>query len=96
MTVVVSETSTRSCNVLKHQPQSVLSSRQVCNCRSIRARAASSATHVQPLEDKREAKSISELQLHNTLGRRKQTFQPRASQGQDVSMYVCGVTVYDW
>ena len=32
------------------------------------------------------------MQLHNTLSRRKETFQPR---GTPASMYVCGVTPYD-
>ena len=71
--------------------------RQMCNNhRAVPARAASNATHVQQHEDTPKTRAGSELQLHNTMGRRKQTFQPRPNQGQDVSMYVCGVTVYDW
>ena len=70
------------------------SSRQVCNCRSVPARAVSSITHIQHHEDK--VKAASELQLYNTMGRHKQTFRPRQGQDEHVSMYVCGVTVYDW
>jgi len=33
------------------------------------------------------------MQIHNTLSRRRETFQPR-DPGQ-VSLYVCGITVYD-
>lgn len=36
-----------------------------------------------------------ELFLYNTLSRQKEAFRPRAGQGNAVSMYVCGVTVYD-
>ena len=36
------------------------------------------------------------LVLFNTLSRRKETFSPRVDQGNRVSMYVCGVTVYDY
>ena len=35
-----------------------------------------------------------EQQLYNTLTRRKEVFRPRPDQGNAVSMYVCGVTVY--
>lgn len=45
---------------------------------------------------KPESNSLLELQLYNTMGRRKQIFRPRQDQGQNISMYVCGVTVYDW
>jgi hypothetical protein len=38
----------------------------------------------------------SELQLYNTLTRQKETFQPRPGNGDNVQMYVCGVTVYDY
>lgn len=37
-----------------------------------------------------------ELLLHNTMTRSKELFFPRAGQGNSVSMYVCGVTVYDY
>ncbi len=33
------------------------------------------------------------MQLYNTLTRQKEEFQPT---GDEVSMYVCGVTVYDY
>lgn len=36
------------------------------------------------------------LQLYNTMSRQKQLFAPREDQGNRVSMYVCGVTVYDY
>ena len=34
------------------------------------------------------------LQLYNSMSRSKEAFTPRADQGDKVSMYVCGVTVY--
>eukprot|EP00887_Chlorella_sp_A99_P006630 scaffold3.g6630.t1 len=36
------------------------------------------------------------LHLFNTLTRQKEAFRPRPDQGNRVSMYVCGVTVYDY
>lgn len=36
------------------------------------------------------------LVLYNTMARRKQPFAPRADQGNRVSLYCCGVTVYDY
>lgn len=30
------------------------------------------------------------------MSRQKEVFRPRADQGNRVSMYVCGVTVYDY
>lgn len=36
------------------------------------------------------------LVLYNTLTRQKEAFTPRPDQGNCVSMYVCGVTVYDY
>ena len=35
-----------------------------------------------------------QLLLYNTMSRSKEPFQPRQDQGNKVSMYVCGVTVY--
>jgi cysteinyl-tRNA synthetase len=35
------------------------------------------------------------LSLYNTMSRAKETFSPRPGAGNAVSMYVCGVTVYD-
>ncbi|EIE25292.1 tRNA synthetase class I (C) family protein [Coccomyxa subellipsoidea C-169] len=37
-----------------------------------------------------------DLWLHNTMSGRKELFQPRPGQGNKVSMYCCGVTVYDY
>lgn len=37
-----------------------------------------------------------QLMLYNTMSRDKEPFCPRADQGNKVSMYVCGVTVYDY
>ena len=34
--------------------------------------------------------------LHNTMSRKKEVFTPREGNGNKVSMYVCGVTVYDY
>ena len=36
------------------------------------------------------------LQLYNTMARAQQPFSPRPDNGNAVSMYVCGVTVYDY
>jgi len=36
------------------------------------------------------------LVLFNTMARRKQPFAPRPDQGDRVSLYCCGVTVYDY
>ncbi len=36
------------------------------------------------------------MQLYNTLARGKQPFRTRASRPEEVQMYVCGVTVYDF
>ncbi len=38
----------------------------------------------------------SDLVLHNTMTRQKEVFRPREDAGNHVSMYVCGVTVYDY
>jgi hypothetical protein len=35
------------------------------------------------------------LVLYNTMMRRKEPFTPRVGVGNKVSMYCCGVTVYD-
>ena len=37
-----------------------------------------------------------QLQLYNTMERRMQPFTPRSGAGKAVSMYVCGVTAYDF
>ena len=34
--------------------------------------------------------------LHNTQTKKKERFVPRDENGRSVSMYVCGVTVYDY
>ena len=34
--------------------------------------------------------------LHNTMSRKKEVFTPRPEMGNKVTMYVCGVTVYDY
>jgi cysteinyl-tRNA synthetase len=41
-------------------------------------------------------RSNKELWLHNTMSGKKEMFQPRPDQGNKVSMYCCGVTVYDY
>ena len=35
------------------------------------------------------------LWLHNTMTRRKERFRPRPDHGKRVTVYCCGVTVYD-
>lgn len=57
---------------------------------------AAAASEVVNSQQKTQNKTALQLQLFNTLGRQKQAFHPRQGQGQNVSMYVCGVTVYDW
>ena len=42
------------------------------------------------------APSRSAFMLYNSLLRKKQAFRPRAGQDNHVTMYVCGVTVYDY
>ncbi|BDA41580.1 Cysteine-tRNA ligase [Coccomyxa sp. Obi] len=37
-----------------------------------------------------------EIWLYNTMSGKKEKFEPRAGQGNKVSMYCCGVTVYDY
>eukprot|EP00878_Enallax_costatus_P021718 GHUV01023009.1.p1 GENE.GHUV01023009.1~~GHUV01023009.1.p1 ORF type:complete len:439 (+),score=129.35 GHUV01023009.1:281-1597(+) len=37
-----------------------------------------------------------QLQLYNTMSRKKEQFRPRPHMGDKVQMYVCGVTVYDY
>lgn len=37
-----------------------------------------------------------QLQLYNTMSRKKEQFKPRPHMGDKVQMYVCGVTVYDY
>ena len=36
------------------------------------------------------------MMLHNTMSRKKEIFTPRDGAGDKVTMYVCGVTVYDY
>ena len=43
-----------------------------------------------------QSKAAGSLVLYNTLSRRKEVFTPRGDQGNRVSLYVCGVTVYDY
>ncbi len=62
----------------------------------LRSTAAAQAPAAAHTDVKTESAALSELQLYNTMGRHKQIFRPRQDQGQNVSMYVCGVTVYDW
>eukprot|EP00879_Flechtneria_rotunda_P020164 GHRR01021205.1.p1 GENE.GHRR01021205.1~~GHRR01021205.1.p1 ORF type:complete len:310 (+),score=97.55 GHRR01021205.1:308-1237(+) len=49
---------------------------------------SSTTTHLQRLRDS--------FQIHNTMTRCKEHFQPRPDMGDKVQMYVCGVTVYDY
>ena len=38
--------------------------------------------------------ALPELMLYNSMSRSKEVFRAREGQGNAVSMYVCGVTVY--
>ncbi|KAL0039765.1 hypothetical protein WJX77_007362 [Trebouxia sp. C0004] len=64
--------------------------------RHVHAKSAAAQAPTLQKEAQAESPASSELQLYNTMGRRKQVFTPRQDQGQNISMYVCGVTVYDW
>ena len=66
-----------------------------------RSRYATAAAAAQTAEAAQQqqhapAEGSPQLQLYNTMARTKQPFHPREGQGKRVSMYVCGVTVYDW
>ena len=56
------------------------------------ADAASSAT----AENDAHTSEAHPMFLHNTQTRKKERFVPRDASGKTVSMYVCGVTVYDY
>lgn len=53
------------------------------------------ASQVESAEADAAQQASSGLQLYNTMTRQKEAFVPRTDQGNKVSMYVCGVTVYD-
>ena len=63
------------------------------------AAAAASDTSVAAVDNADAARALhpraSALQLYNTMARSRQPFTPRPGNGNRVSMYVCGVTVYD-
>lgn len=42
------------------------------------------------------ASPTEKMVLHNTMSRKKEVFNPREGNGDRVTMYVCGVTVYDY
>ena len=68
------------------QPQ--LASRFHCSAQAVQAPVQQDARPSQAVDKQK-------LHLFNTMERQKRAFEPR--QGcQTVSMYVCGVTVYDW
>ena len=56
-----------------------------------RCEASAAAT-----EQARAAPELPELRLFNSLSREKEVFTPRPGLGNKVSLYVCGVTVYDY
>lgn len=45
--------------------------------------------------DARGPADVPQLTLYDSMARAKRAFEPRAG-GEPVSMYVCGVTVYDF
>ena len=69
-------------------PQQVASHGDSTSKRQIRVCATSPATTAEPAHN-----TAVGLTLHNTMTRRKENFTPL--NGNHVSMYVCGVTVYD-
>ena len=60
------------------------------------AAAAQTAEAAKQQQQHAPAEGSPQLQLYNTMARTKQPFHPGEGQGNRVSMYVCGVTVYDW
>lgn len=77
----------------------------VCRCRqAYTSRCAASsipgsgaATTAAPREQKAEAGSEwPPFMLYNTMSRQKELFVPRPGAGNRVTMYCCGVTVYDF
>ena len=52
--------------------------------------AHAGASSAQPHADERS------VWLHNTMSGRKERFSVRPGEGNKVSMYCCGVTVYDF
>lgn len=92
----------RACTVLRPATVTVLRPR-VAAPRVCRAPRSSAQLHTRRLISRRaasvapdDATAADELRLYNTLSRQKEVFTPRAEQGNKVSMYVCGVTVYDY
>ena len=61
---------------------------------SRRCLASSAPSPPRPMENSMDPSP--RLVLYNTLTRRKELFTPREDEGVKVSMYVCGVTVYDY
>lgn len=58
--------------------------------------AAATADSTQASPNPASSTSAQPLMLYNTMSRGKEPFTPRPNQGNKVSMYVCGVTVYDY
>eukprot|EP00891_Asterochloris_glomerata_P001720 jgi/Astpho2/1720/fgenesh1_pm.00032_%23_20_t len=71
---------------------------EITYSRSRYATAAAAAQTAEAAQQQKHAaaEASPQLQLYNTMARTKQPFNPREGQGNRVSMYVCGVTVYDW
>ena len=73
--------------------------RKRCRCGSTVSGAACSTAAVAPAPadaatPPAPAAGGPRLQLYNSMSRAKEAFTPRRDQGNAVSMYVCGVTVY--
>ena len=85
----------------QQRPSQRLGALQACERR--RRGACSAATSVQAPPDaapalaaQSEPEAAHPLLLYNTMARQKQRFAPRPDQGSRVSLYCCGVTVYDY
>eukprot|EP00227_Mantoniella_beaufortii_P020527 CAMPEP_0197588138 /NCGR_PEP_ID=MMETSP1326-20131121/9532_1 /TAXON_ID=1155430 /ORGANISM="Genus nov. species nov., Strain RCC2288" /LENGTH=277 /DNA_ID=CAMNT_0043152935 /DNA_START=86 /DNA_END=915 /DNA_ORIENTATION=+ len=60
------------------------------------AAAAPSEAAAGAVGDSSSGAPVPQMVLHNTMTRKKEAFTPREGNGNKVSMYVCGVTVYDY
>jgi hypothetical protein len=58
--------------------------------------ATSAGAVASPAADADASGATSTMVLHNTMSRKKEVFTPREGNGNKVTMYVCGVTVYDY
>jgi hypothetical protein len=82
--------------ILQAPPVCLLHARRVANRPLAAAATAAQQSADAPAAKAGEGGGLPQLLLHNTMSRQKEVFRPRPDQGSRVSMYVCGVTVYDY